>query len=129
MLSHVVHNFRLLTDYEEQVRRSSVPYAEHNAGGFQEIINEFVQLPMWLSGMITVQKDDHRQWLRIFLVGIPDDEANQVAESLFPSLIGGGPTSFEWDRLESFTQFLNSFIVVFGRLQIEVAVTIVAPVG
>src|SRR5215471_8101587 len=129
MFSHEVHDFCLLTNYEVQLGRSIVSYAEHNTRRFQKIIDELIQFPARLSGVITMQEHDHRERLGVSPIGVADDESNQFAESLFSSLIAGGRTSFERNGLERSRQFVNGLIAVFRRRQIELGVTVVAPMS
>src|SRR5215469_3657837 len=97
---HVVHNLRLLTDVEAEIWRPIVPYTEHNARGFQKVIDQLVQFPMRLSCMISMQEYDHRQRLRISAICVSDDEPNYFAERDFSNLISRGRTSFKRYRFE-----------------------------
>lgn len=60
MFSHVVHDLRLFANYEVQVRRSSISYAEYDSRRFQEIIDELAQFPMRLPRVVTMQKHNYR---------------------------------------------------------------------
>src|SRR5262245_57820544 len=60
MFRYVVENSSLLADQEMQHCRLIGSYAEHNARGLQKVIHQLVQLPKGLSGMITMQKHNHR---------------------------------------------------------------------
>jgi hypothetical protein len=123
-----VHDFGLLTD-QVQVRRSRVSYAEYDTGRFQKIIDELVQFAMRLSCMVTMQKHNYGQRLRSSLIRISDDEPNQFAESSFSSLIALGGSSLERNGFESFGQLLDRLVSVFCRQQIQLGVTVVAPMS
>src|SRR5436305_10051925 len=112
-----------------QIRRSRISYAEYDTGRFQKIIDELVQFTMRLSCVVTMQKHNYRQRLRISLIRISDDEPNHFAESLFSSLIAFGGSSFESNGFERFGQLLDSFVSVFCWQQIQLRVTVVAPMS
>src|ERR1700758_2595457 len=117
MSSHVVHDVRLFANYEAQVRRLNISYAKYDSRRFQEVIDELVQFAMRLSRMVTVQKYNYRQRLRIPAVGISDDEANHFAERLFSNLIASRCASFESNRFLSFGQLFDGLIAGFGGQQ------------
>ena len=92
----------MLEEGDVQVWRSVVPYPENNTRGFQKVIDEVVQFAMWLSCVVTMQKDDHGQRLWIPPIGVSDDEPNYVAERLLSRLIARRCTSLERNGLERF---------------------------
>src|SRR5215467_6329087 len=97
-----MHDLGLLTDYEVQVWRSRVSYTEYDARRLEKIIDQFIQFSMRLPCVIAMEKHNHGQRLRMFLIGVSDDEPNQLAERLFSSRIAGGCSSFERNGLERF---------------------------
>jgi hypothetical protein len=109
-----------------QVRRSRVSYAD--TGRFQKIIDEPVQFAMRLPCMVTMQKHNYGQRPRVSLIRISDNEPNQFAESLSSSLIAFEGSSLDRNGFERLSQLLASFVSVDCGQQIQLRVTVVAPV-
>ena len=88
-----------------------------------------VEFSMRLSGVISMQKHNHGQRLRISAIGVADDKVNHLAERSFLHLVGRVCTSLKWNRFECFCQYPDGSVTVFGGRQIELGLTVVAPVS
>jgi hypothetical protein len=124
-----MHDFRLLADEKVQYRRVPIPDTECNSGRFKKVIDDLVQFAARLASMIAMQKYDYRQWPRITLIRVADDESHQAAKCLFSGVIAPEGATFKVNRLQAFGEHGDGSVPIRGGQQIEMGFAVITPMG